>query len=140
MGAILERIIRLRKLAEQRARLEAHEAQMEQEAQRRGLEDLAKRVADSHGSDTSDPEEVARHHAFALRSEMNRRQRVQALEVASQRAEERREQLLEVSRGRRVIEEVQRAEEERERVEALKKEQKELDETGIGGWWRSQER
>lgn len=135
MGAILKRMIRLRELEERRAQIEVNEAVQAVETHRRGLNELDARVEASHGGACT-VEDFSRHHAFALRSEMQRRRQEHALAQAQVRTDETRARLLEVARSRQAIEEVNRAQLEREQDERRKRGQKVLDETGLGGWWR----
>jgi flagellar export protein FliJ len=137
MGAILKRIIRLRRLDEQQARLSMVEARMKEDEQAQQLVELGSRVAVSHRGATGERAElVTRHHAFALRSEMVRRRGEAELRQTQAQVEERREHLQSITRHRQLVQELSRLESAREREESDRRDQKVLDETGLRGWWR----
>ena len=139
MANVLERIRKIRELDERRARLKLLDSQRQFDDMNRDLTSIGQRVEASHSrTQHQDAAEVARHHAFALQMEMQRRQQqaqcVKHLELVDQD----RRSVLEASRETKVAElVVERAAEVLRRLAAAK-ENRSLDEMGTQGWFRGQ--
>jgi flagellar export protein FliJ len=136
MAGILQKIRRIREIDEERARLELRDNQLRYDDLNRELTDIGERVQASHSSTKgTNAADLALHHAFALRMEMERRQQKAKCEEQSVRVEEHRETVVQASRQTRVAELVEEREAAAVRHIAATKEQRELDEMGIRGWY-----
>jgi len=136
MAGILEKIRRIREIHEEKARLELRDSQRQFDDMNRDLNGIGERVHASHSSTTgTDAADLALHHAFALRMEMERR--TQAARCGEQEAvvEQSRESVVHASRQTRVAELVEERAAAAIRQTAATKEQRELDEMGIRGWF-----
>ncbi len=137
MGSVLERIRRIRQLDERRARLELLAKQHEQDELNRDLVAIGDRVDASHTSTlVCDAADVALHHAFALRMEMQRRQQEEKCTKHLTVVESSRESVVQASKETRVAELIEERAAAVKRKIAAAKEQRALDEMGIQGWYR----
>ena len=139
MAGILKRVIRIRKLRERVAKLELQQLENNRRAQEALIGALADRVVESNENiQGALAEDVIRHHAFALRSEMQRRRETAVLARHVQRVEGQRQGVVSLARSRKTAETANEIREKVEQAEADQKDQKRLDEVGIQGWWRKQ--
>jgi len=136
MSGILQKIRRIREIDEERARLELRDTQRQFDELNRDLTVIGQRVQASHSSTlNTDAGDLALHHAFALRMEMERRQQEARCVEQEARVEESRESVVQASRQTRVAELVEERAAAAVRHSAATKEQRELDEMGIRGWY-----
>ena len=139
MGAILGRVIRIRKIREQLAQQELAEKQGVMNEHARALEALHARVSDSAAESVGGGAEgLSRHHAFALRSEMQRRRREAELRRAQAALERQRAQLQHVARDRQAAEELHDIQLQQEAEVSMQKDQRQLDDMASLGWQRRQ--
>ena len=137
MTDVIWRIHRLRKVQEHRARLELAEAEFEERRRASELQQVEDDVRDSREqTKMNDANEVAQHHNYALRMEMTRRQHEADLANQRQVVMGERDNVKEKALNAKVVELVGESREAEEALEARRKEQKELDETGAQAWWR----
>lgn len=141
MGAILGRVIRIRKIREQLAQQDLVEKQGVLQEHTRALEDLHARVSDSAKESVgAGAEGLTRHHAFALRSEMQRRRREAELRRAQVALERQRSQLQHLARDRQAAEELNDLQIQRDMEEAMQRDQRKLDDIAAQGWQRKQDK
>lgn len=141
MGAILGRVIRIRKIREQLAQQDLVEKQGVLHEHARALEALHERVNDSAKESVgAGAEGLTRHHAFALRSEMQRRRRETELRRARAALERQRSQLQHLARDRQAAQELNNMQIQRDLEEAMAKDQRKLDDIAAQGWQRKQDK
>lgn len=138
MQDTIRRIHRLRKFEEQTRRRDLLVAENREHENREALQSTEQQVRRSQAQ-TSDNhvDDMARHHAFALRMEMQRRVQQSQLDHQSRRVSFHREQWNVANREARIVERVAELREEAEMVEQRHVEQRELDSLGMAAWWKS---
>ncbi len=137
MADTLAKLRRLRDRERKAARMDLARAQQAEALQAERLATNRARVdhARTH-SETEDPAELARYHAFQLRMEMARRREQTRLDRRGQDVNDRQDKLVDALREVRVVERIQEIRAEQAALEHRRAEEQVLDEVGLQSWSR----
>ena len=137
MADTLAKLKRLRDRERKAARMELARAQQAEAVQAERLASNRARVENARAlSDTDDPAELARYHAFQLRMEMARRREQTRLDRRGRDVNERQDKLVDAMREVRVVERIQEIRAEQAALEHRRAEEQMLDEIGLQSWLR----
>ena len=140
MTDTIRRIHRLRKFEEQTRRRDLLSAENREQDNALALSATNERIRRSHsqvGENRAD--DMARHHAYALRMEMQRRVQQTQLDQQRRRVSWHREQWNVANREARIVERVAELREEAQAQEQRSAEQRDLDAVGMTAWWKQEE-
>ena len=135
--SVLPQLHRLRKYREHTARRELLDAQMAQDA----AEDKIKRAAESVAlsradTEETDPADLARHHAYALRMELTRRRDEAGLSKRRGDVARRTSDVRSAAVAARTVERLAEIRDETTATARRRSNQRKLDELGMVGWKR----
>ena len=137
MSSVLPKLYRIRKYREHTARRDLVDAQDAQRAHEDRLRQNADQVATSRGeASVEDPMDLARHHAYALRMEMDRRRETSQLSKRQREVVRRMSDVRHAAMATRTVERLAEMRQEVDTHEARRTEQRQLDELGLLGWSR----
>lgn len=137
MNSTLRRIQRLRSYQERLSRLDVVQAETDRDRLSEERDATIEQVRVSRQNTASnDPDSLARHHAFALRKEMQRRGEDDAVARSEEVVANREIVWRAADKERRVAENLVEHREERHRWELAQRDQRALDEVALQGWWR----
>lgn len=135
--SVLPQLHRLRKYKEHTARRDLLDAQAAQRATEEKIRCTEERVAVSRAqAKTTDPAEMARHHAYALRMELSRRRDEAGLIKRRGEVARRRTEVRTAAVAARTVERLAEMREELTSTERRRTEQHRLDELGMMSWNR----
>ena len=138
MTDTLRRIARIQKFRETEARRELARAQEQERADQAQLDEMHQAVAEQRSRRLQgDADDLARHHAWSLRMEMDLRRQEGSVKRRETHVHSRRREVLYAARAlettRNVMDHVQR----REATERRRHEDREISEIGATLWWRN---
>lgn len=136
MSDVFHRLHRVRKLEEQRARVELVRLEEARDARLAEVLALEAQLQESHTLAANDVAMMQHHHAYALRGEVQRRGNERALQQAERAARTARTKTVEAAMEARSVELLAEAMELREALAARSAERKALDEVGSQQWMR----
>lgn len=136
MSDVFHRLHRVRKLEEQRARVELVRLEEARDARQAEVVALETQLHESHALAANDVAMMQHHHTFALRGEVQRRGNERALEQAERATRAARATTLERAMEARSVELLAEAMDLREAEHARATERKALDEVGTMQWLR----
>lgn len=139
MGAILERIVRLRRLRERTAELALARAQGMEDARAAELSAVNDRMKAATEDGDQDVDSIQRRHSFTLHCEVERRRAEAAFDQSQKQTEVARDRVTKMSLHRQAAESLAEKQAEEIAKEEARSSQAELDEVGIRGWWRGRE-
>jgi len=138
MTDTLKRIARIQKYRETEARRELARAVEQERADLDQLDEMHQAVAEQREQrHDTDADDLARHHAWSLRMEMDLRRQLGTLEQTEVVVRHKRRQLVYAAQAleatRAVMDQLQRT----QANERLRDEERELSEIGTTLWWRN---
>lgn len=133
----LQRMHRIAAHQERVARLELALAEHHRTVHQRHVDEAGQSLLEALAHECNDQEDHVFRHGFALRMEMNRRAAERKLIERQREVGTRREALETTSREKGKLTRLIELREAIERAECDQRDQRNLDEAGLVGWWRS---